>query len=117
EKHCRKLQRPLLEMSRAAIKWLQSRPWPGNVSALEGVTERSVIQSPSTLLQIEEDQSILRFPPADAPTGPIDGGALSMQEAERRHIVATLERVGWRIEGPGGAAEALALNASTLRSR
>jgi len=117
EKHCRKLERPLLEMSRAAIKWLQSRPWPGNVRELEGFIERSVIQSPGTLLQIEEDQSILRFPPADAATGPIDGGELSMQEAERRHIVSTLERVGWRIEGPGGAAEALALNASTLRSR
>jgi transcriptional regulator with GAF, ATPase, and Fis domain len=117
EKHCRKLQRPPLEMSRAAVKWLQSRPWPGNVRELEGFLERSVIQSQGPLLQIEEEESIARLPQAEATMGQVDGGELSLHEAERRHILSTLERVGWRIEGPGGAAEALALNASTLRSR
>jgi formate hydrogenlyase transcriptional activator len=32
-------------------------------------------------------------------------------------VVATLERLQWRIEGPGGAADVLGINASTLRSR
>jgi len=117
EKHCRKLQRPPLEMSRAAVKWLQSRSWPGNVRELEGFIERSVIQSSGPLLNIDEDQSAPRFTQPEASTGSALGAEVPLHEAERRHIVATLERVGWRIEGPGGAAEALALNASTLRSR
>ena len=32
-------------------------------------------------------------------------------------MVSTLERLQWRIEGPGGAADVLGINASTLRSR
>ena len=33
------------------------------------------------------------------------------------HILATVERLGWRVEGPGAAAEILGINPSTLRSR
>ena len=36
---------------------------------------------------------------------------------ERDHIVATLERTYWRLEGEKGAAALLGLNPSTLRSR
>jgi hypothetical protein len=32
-------------------------------------------------------------------------------------VVATLERLQWRIEGPGGDADVLGIDASTLRSR
>ena len=41
----------------------------------------------------------------------------TLEENERDHIVATLERTSWRIAGAGGAAELLAINPSTLRSR
>jgi transcriptional regulator with GAF, ATPase, and Fis domain len=40
-----------------------------------------------------------------------------LEEIERRHILATLRGAGWRIEGEGGAAKALGLQPSTLRSR
>jgi transcriptional regulator with GAF, ATPase, and Fis domain len=40
-----------------------------------------------------------------------------LTELERAHILATLERLHWRIEGPGGVADVLGVNASTLRSR
>lgn len=40
----------------------------------------------------------------------------SLQEIERGPHVVTLERLGWRSEGPVGAAEVLGINASTLRS-
>jgi transcriptional regulator with GAF, ATPase, and Fis domain len=35
----------------------------------------------------------------------------------REHVRAVLERCAWRINGPGGAAEALAVHPNTLRSR
>jgi transcriptional regulator with GAF, ATPase, and Fis domain len=42
---------------------------------------------------------------------------LKLTNVERDHILTTLKRSGWRIEGPTGAAHLLGLNPSTLRSR
>jgi transcriptional regulator with GAF, ATPase, and Fis domain len=36
---------------------------------------------------------------------------------ERRHIAAVLERTGWIVEGPRGAAVLLGLHPNTLRHR
>ena len=41
----------------------------------------------------------------------------TLEEIERRHIEDTLERLGWVIEGERGAATALGMSPSTLRSR
>jgi PAS domain S-box-containing protein len=116
-KHCRNLERQPLDVSRATMKWLQGRSWSGNVRELEGWIERSVIQSPGPRLEVEEESSAQRPDAARALGDSGNGAPLSLEEAERKHILATLERVRWRIEGPGGAAEVLMLNASTLRSR
>jgi transcriptional regulator with GAF, ATPase, and Fis domain len=35
----------------------------------------------------------------------------------REHVRGVLERCAWRINGPGGAAEILAVHPNTLRSR
>ena len=42
---------------------------------------------------------------------------LTLAAAERRHIIAALERAEWKITGPNGAAEQLDVNPSTLRYR
>ena len=39
---------------------------------------------------------------------------LSFAGAQRRHILAVLERSNWRIRGPGGTAELLELKPTTL---
>jgi transcriptional regulator with GAF, ATPase, and Fis domain len=49
----------------------------------------------------------------DAPAG----GLATLEAVERRHLLLVLERQGWVIGGPQGAAAILGLNASTLRSR
>ena len=36
---------------------------------------------------------------------------------ERRHILAVLEKTGWRLSGDGGAAEALGLKRTTLHEK
>jgi PAS domain S-box-containing protein len=57
-------------------------------------------------------------PPPGAPApGDTAGEPPTLQELERRHILATLERAGWIIEGPRGAARVLGLHPNTLRSR
>jgi transcriptional regulator with GAF, ATPase, and Fis domain len=117
DKHCCKLGRPALEVTRATTKWLQARAWPGNIRELEGFIERSVIQSPGPRLEIEDGEVAGAAGDANAPGGAGGTSHLSLEQIERQHILTTLERLAWRIEGPGGAAEVLGLPASTLRSR
>lgn len=54
-----------------------------------------------------------------APRAGQDQGSewLTRDEHERRYVVAVLQHTGGRIEGPGGAAELLDMQPSTLRSR
>lgn len=54
---------------------------------------------------------------ARAASLPPEEGFLTLEEVERRHIVAVLEARNWRVSGPRGAALILGLNPSTLRSR
>ena len=42
---------------------------------------------------------------------------ITLSEAERDHIIATLEKTGWRIKGRNGAAERLGMKPSTLYTR
>ena len=42
---------------------------------------------------------------------------MTLEVIERRHIVAVLDEVRWRIRGEGGAAQRLVLKPSTLESR
>jgi transcriptional regulator with GAF, ATPase, and Fis domain len=118
ETHCRKLGRSPLEVSKASMKVLQSHTWLGNVRELENVIERAVIVSRGRCLDIDDDDlsatelgSQLGSPASAAPA------RTTLKELERAHIVATLELVSWRVDGAGGAADVLGINASTLRSR
>jgi DNA-binding NtrC family response regulator len=109
-KHAKKLGRSVSSVPERLMERLQAYPWPGNVRELENVVERALILSPGPELQIDELIDVRARPSVRA-------AALTLEEAERRHICAVLEETGWQVEGRGGAAQRLALNASTLRSR
>ena len=126
EKHCRKLGRPVLQISQGTMQDLQAHDWPGNVRELEAVVERAVIISTGPALRIVDEMKARPSAPApaEAPApaasaeGPAAvGGAKRLTDLERDHIVATLERTYWRLEGETGAAALLGMNPSTLRSR
>ncbi len=51
------------------------------------------------------------------PVSKVRAADRALAAAERAHIVAVLDECGWRVNGPGGAAESLALHPSTLRFR
>jgi transcriptional regulator with GAF, ATPase, and Fis domain len=87
---------------------LQRYAWPGNVRELRNVIERAVITSPGPRLLIEPPRSKVVS---------ITREAVRLDEVEREHIRAVLERTGWRIRGSGGAAELLGLKPSTLEGR
>jgi transcriptional regulator with GAF, ATPase, and Fis domain len=42
---------------------------------------------------------------------------LTLQDAERAHILSVLETTNWRVQGVGGAADLLGLKRTTLESR
>ncbi len=79
--------------------------------------ERAVISSPGPALGIADVGD--RRPAARGEGAGAHGAsnARTLEENERDHIVATLERTSGRVAGEGGAAALLGINPSTLRSR
>jgi PAS domain S-box-containing protein len=102
-----RMGKKITQVPRTTMDALMRRPWPGNVRELRNVIEHGAIVTGDDTLRI----------PAltDTPAG----SALpqTLADAERAHILGTLERTGWRIKGPAGAAAALGLKPSTLYSR
>jgi formate hydrogenlyase transcriptional activator len=86
--------------------------WPGNIRELQNVIERAVILS---------DGPVLQIPLRDLETGvttPQNGGRhQTLEQAERTHILTTLQDSNWVLSGPNGAATRLGLNRSTLQFR
>jgi formate hydrogenlyase transcriptional activator len=85
--------------------------WPGNVRELENVIERAVILSTGPVLKI---------PLSDLKSRIVSGTPTrrdTLQEAERKHILAVLEETRWVLGGPHGAAVRLGINRSTLQFR
>ncbi len=113
----RKLGRIVKTISPQTLQALENYYWPGNVRELANVVERALINSNGTVLQLADKlDSELQLPVNGNGNGhhkPLS----KLEDVERDHIVAVLDACEWRIEGPSGAAEVLALNSSTLRSR
>ncbi|HEY1273039.1 MAG TPA: sigma 54-interacting transcriptional regulator [Terriglobales bacterium] len=85
--------------------------WPGNVRELENFIERSVILTTGKVLQapLAELHS-----PTEVVTQRRD---LTLETAEREHILRILREVGGIISGPRGAAARLGLKRTTLQSK
>jgi len=88
---------------------LQSNSWPGNVRELANVIERAVINSNDAALRLVED--------VEEPVQITGNKTKTLEQMERDYVLETMEKTGWRIEGPHGAAKILGINPSTLRTR
>jgi formate hydrogenlyase transcriptional activator len=93
---------------RENMEMLQRYQWPGNIRELRNVVERAMIVATGPRLVIPL--------PATAPAMP-GLVKIRLEDVEREHIRAVLERVRWRIRGLGGAAEQLGLRPTTLETR
>jgi transcriptional regulator with PAS, ATPase and Fis domain len=99
-----------LSLSPAALERLLRYPWPGNVRELENALERATILARTTIVEPDD------LPPhvtaglqlGPSPTLPRQ---ISLAEAERIHILQTMERFG---KNHSGAAEALGIGRTTL---
>ena len=63
QKHCRKLGVAEPSISKATMKALQAREWPGNIRELENVVERALISSRGTRFEVGAEPASRR-PPA-----------------------------------------------------
>ena len=102
--------KPIEKIAGDLMTALMAYPWPGNIRELRNVIERAMILARGPVLQVKLGHRQLP-PQGDKST------ADTLDQAERAHIVRTLERCGWRICGANGAAEQLDVKPTTLELR
>jgi formate hydrogenlyase transcriptional activator len=111
EQFARRMNKTIESIPTRTMQALARYSWPGNVRELENVIERAVILSSGPVLQIPlADLKSRARPPAGAGNG-------TLQEAERKHILAVLNEANWVLSGPNGAAARLGMKRSTLQFR
>jgi formate hydrogenlyase transcriptional activator len=114
QKYGRRMKKEIETISARAMKALAEYDWPGNIRELENFIERLVVLS--------------RGPELDLPLGELAPGknfsaaisvynCITLEEAQRGHILRTLEDTNWVIGGPAGAAARLGTKRTTLQYR
>ena len=95
------------KISRTNMETLCNYHWPGNVRELKNTIERSLIINTGRTLQIElpTHQEEFEYQPQ------------TLEDIQKKHILATLKMTDWCIRGDNGAASILGLKPTTLESR
>ena len=110
QKHARRMDRRIETIPAEEMEALTRYQWPGNVRELENLIERAVILSRGPALHVPLPEN--RFS-ADAPAA----SPVTLEAAEREHILRALRDTNWVIAGPNGAAARLGMKRTTLQSR
>jgi len=110
QKYARRMNRSVETIPSETLDLLVQYAWPGNIRELENLIERAVILSPG---------AVLRVPLGDLkiPSEPAAGELLTLEAAERAHILKALEATNWVLGGTRGAASRLGMKRTTLQSR
>jgi Nif-specific regulatory protein len=97
----------------AALKKMEEYHWPGNVRELRNVVERAVALGAGPLLDVTDIwlSTLERHGPPAVPGSAEVYEALSLEEIEKRHILATLNHTDWN---KSQAATILQIERSTL---
>ena len=98
---------PVPEITKGAIKDMQSYHWPGNVRELKHTIESALITTSGKKLQFKLPKTL------DNSIGSI----VSFKEMEHDYILKVLKAKNWKIGGTDSAASELDMNVSTLRAR
>jgi formate hydrogenlyase transcriptional activator len=82
-------------------------PWPGNIRELQNFIERAVILSQRDVLRL----------PALPSIAAVSNEPVTLEEAERDHILNALQESNWVVGGARGAAARLGVKRTTLISK
>jgi formate hydrogenlyase transcriptional activator len=108
QKYALQMDRRIETISAGEMDALTRYHWPGNVRELQNLIERAVILSPGPELHLPLAEL---KQPSEAPSN------ITLQAAEREHIVRMLRETNWVVGGPHGAATRLGLKRTTLQSK
>ena len=111
DKYARRLGKRIDTIADGVLTALLAYEWPGNIRELENVIERAVILTPGAALEFGG----WLMETAGTPNN--ETGMLTLDEAQRQHIIKTLDLTRWRVGGERGAAKLLDIKATTLASR
>ncbi len=116
DKFARKIGRPPMDFSSAALDLLRNYDWPGNVRELQNTIERAIILTTGPRIEVDDIQlSALGRTAHDTVSlpgvVPAEFQPQSLDEIERQHILATLQVTGGN---KSQAAQLLGIERSTL---
>jgi len=103
----KRMGKEIESIPKKTMEYLQSYSWPGNVRELKNKIEHAMILSTGKSLDVNLPRR----------TSSETDASGNLNDMERMHLVAVLEKTGWRISGQGGAAEVLGLKRTTLQAK
>jgi formate hydrogenlyase transcriptional activator len=100
----------IVKIKQETMDALMRHNWSGNIRELENVIQRGLIVGTGSYFQLPSLKT--------AEPNIIENNKFkTLKEQERAHILQALQQSRWKINGPGGAAQILDINASTLAFR
>jgi formate hydrogenlyase transcriptional activator len=108
EKYAGRMNKRIQTIPAAAMATLTRYAWPGNVRELQNIIERAVIVSQTDELQVPLDD--MKKNTAQTP-------GITLEAAEREHILRVLHETDGVIGGPSGAAARLGMKRTTPQYR
>ncbi|WP_440055893.1 sigma-54 interaction domain-containing protein [Pseudoalteromonas sp. T1lg65] len=105
----KRLGKQIRGLSKSALNKLNNYHWPGNIRELQNILEREAILCSGKLLNANHSLKEM-----DVIT---DNQDLSLDTAQKHHILKVLKQCNWRVSGNKGAASLLGMPESTLRSK
>ncbi len=106
-KFAARLNKPIDVIPDEVVAVLQAHDWPGNIRELQNCIERAVLYSDGSVLRLPLDLTRTVKQSSESVAG-------TLADANREHILETLERTNWLIGGQDGAANRLGLPRTTL---
>jgi formate hydrogenlyase transcriptional activator len=102
-----RLNKPIDSTPDEVIEVLKAHDWPGNIRELQNFIERAVLFSPGSVLRLPLDLQ-------RSATRRSESASRTLADADREHILETLNQTNWLIGGQDGAANRLGLPRTTL---
>ena len=110
--HAGRMRKRITAISEEFMAALARQSWPGNVRELQNFIERSVILSTGVVLSGSLPEPTLTIP--DGPKWSKASTPVTLEQAERSHILDTLQQTDGLVGGRNGAAARLGVPRTTL---